>query len=412
MNKIKKMFPFLIFSALSLGSQGLVFIFNILVANKLTVSDYGKYSLIFSVVNLLVLLCCQWHTSMMQYCGSEEYAQYGKVSDTNQVRNILFLACFVIICVICMFFNEFINLYVGGNYLTIILLLVFFKSIQEIFSSYLVAIGKRQITAINLFLIQIVSIPLLFLFKADINYVLFIQIISNILIIQMFPYLRISDYKPKKINNDVLKKCINFAIWQLMGSIAIYIISYGDNYIIKMFLSTDDVAKYNAAYKIFNAVFIAANIISTYYISPLANALSSNDSKTVKRIFWNERIFIFAICLIMHLVLIIIAPQLFDILYRGKYNDAVLIFRLLMLASVIRYWTVFEMLYFNSTGKIRLQQILNVISALLKVCLSIIFIIHWGLVGIAFSTLVSTAIVAAISFILSEKQILHLSRDN
>jgi len=410
MRKIKQLLPLVSFSILSLGAQGLVFIFNIIVANKLSVSEYGTYSLILSVVNLILLLSCQWHTSMVQYCGSAEFAQKGCIKETNQVRNQLYVICYFVIFVICILFRNQINGYVGGKYVGVILVLVLAKGLQELFSSYLIAIGKRQLSAINMFLVQTVSIILLLIFNTGIVIVLLTQIIANILIVQMLLYVNLDDYKPYRVNSKVYKTCMKFAMWQLMGSVAIYIISYGDNYIIKHFLAYDDLAIYNAAYRIFSAVFMSSNTIATYYISPLAKALTSKNSKSIKTIFWNERIIIFILCAILHIGLIYFAPQLFGVLYQGKYNSSVLIFKILMFASIIRFWTVFEMVYFNSVGKIEVQQIMNVISAVLKVVLSIVFIMMFGLIGVAYSTLVSTFMVGCASFILSEKQIYKLSK--
>lgn len=407
--KIKSYIPFISFSVLSLSAQGLVFIFNILVANKLPVETFGRYSLIISIVNLLLLLSCQWHTSMMQYCGSIEYSKNGNIRETNQVRNLLFAICYGLVVIFVFIFRGKLKQYVGGDYLMIILTLVFVKGLQELFSSYLIASGKRQISALNLLAIQVVNIFFVVLLKGDMGIIMTVQILANILCIQMMPYVNLKDFIPKRIDGEAFKICMNFALWQLMGSLAIYIISYGDNYIIKIFLSNSDIAVYNAAYKIFNAVFLASNIIATYYISPLARALKNKENKTIKNIFWNERLVIFGLCVILHIGLIVFAPQLFDVLYKGKYYESISIFRILMISSVLRYWIVFEMLYFNSVGRIRVQQILNVISALLKVGLSFIFIYFFGLIGIAFATLVSNSIMGIASFCLSEKEIWGLS---
>ncbi len=410
MSKIKKLIPFVSFSILSLGAQGLVFIFNILVANKLTVPEYSSYSLIISIVNLFLLISCQWHTSMMQYCGSAEYADKGNVQKTNQIRNILFFVCYILISFTCIILKDSIEKYIGGKFLIITLVLVLSKGLQEVFSSYLIAIGKRQLSAINLFVIQVASIILLFVLNIDIGTILFIQIITSFLTVFMLPCVNKVDFKPCTVESNIWQKCIRFAAWQLMGSIALYIISYGDNYIIKLFLDYNDIAVYNAAYKIFNAIYLASHTIATYYISPLAKAVSSRESKAIKNIFWNERIIIFVLCTILHLFLILIAPQLFSILYQGKYNGSVTIFRVLVIASIIRYWTVFEMVYFNSIGKIRVQQVLNVISAGLKVVFGFVFIHIFGLVGVAYSTLLSTLVVGIASFMLSERNIWELSK--
>lgn len=410
MNVKDKILPFLSFSSLSLFGQGLVFLFNILVANKLSIEEYGEYSLIISIVSLILLFACQWHTSMMQYCGSAEFASLGCVKVTNQIRNTLFIICFTVICTLCFIFRPQLASYIGEDLVIIILILALSKCFQELISSYLIAIGKRQYSAINLFAVESICLLLLFVFKVSLRNILYIQIVGNFLCMLMIPALAKDDFKIKRLSKQEIYPPLIFATWQLLGSLAVFLISYGDNFIIKVYLTDNEIGVYNAAYKIFNALFLASNTIATYYISPLCKALTKEDSFTIKNIFFKERIVIFLACIILHILLYILTPQLFHLFYAEKYDSSIPFFRLLLFASLIRYWVVFEMLFLNSIGKIRIQQLLNVISAVLKIILSLVLIQILGLIGVVWGTVIASALTALISILLTEKKILNRSR--
>lgn len=410
MIKNNKTLSFISFSSLSLLGQGLVFLFNILIANKLSIAEYGEYSLIISIVSLILLFSCQWHTSMMQFCGSSEFAATESVRVTNQIRNTLFLICFTIVFTLCFVFRSNLSSYIGEDLVTVILILALSKCFQDLISSYLIAIGKRQYSAINLFAVELICLLLLFVFKVTLRNILYIQIIGNFLCLMMLPALVKDDFKFKRLSKKEIYPPLIFATWQLLGSLAIFLISYGDNFIIKIYLTDNEIGVYNAAYKIFNALFLASNTIATYYISPLCKALTNEDSFTIKSIFFKERIIIFSACIILHILLYFFTPQLFHLFYSEKYDSSIPFFRLLLLASIIRYWVVFEMLFLNSIGKIRIQQLLNVISAVLKIILSVVLIQILGLIGVVWGTVIASALTALISILITEKNIIIRSR--
>lgn len=406
MNIKEKILPFLSFSSLSLLGQGLVFLFNILVANKLSIEEYGEYSLIISIVSLILLFACQWHTSMMQYCGSAEFALSGSVKVTNQIRNTLFIVCFAVISIVCLAFKKRLDLYIGEDLTVIILIFSLSKCFQELLSSYLIAIGKRQFSVLSIFIVESVCLLLLFVLKVSLINIIYIQIAGNFLCLLMLPSLSKGDFQFKHLSKSEIIPPVKFASWQLIGSLAVFLISYGDNFIIKAYLSESEIGVYNAAYKIFNALFLASNTIATYYISPLSRALTKRDSLSIKSIFFKERIVIFAACIVLHLLLLCFTPQLFHLFYSDKYDSAIALFRLLLVASLIRYWVVFEMLFLNSIGKIRIQQFLNVFSAIAKIGISIFLVREVGLMGVVWGTIISSGITAVISIMITEKDIL------
>jgi O-antigen/teichoic acid export membrane protein len=410
MNHVKNLTPFILFSFLSLASQAMVFISNIIVANKVSVHEFGIYSIIISVVNLLVLFGCQWHNSMVHYCGSREIAEDGSMRQTNQVRIFLLIACYTIIGLFLLLFSNYVDKYVGGKFSALIYLLVISKGITETFTAYFIARKSRNIAAAGLFAIGGTTIIFFSIFKINVVTIMKIQIIANLFFLFFIPFTHRNDFKNDKISKEFFKYCITFALWQLVGSIAVYMISFGDTYIIKAFLGYKEIAKYNAAYKIFSSTFNASNIIASFYVANISKAIVINDHKAIRKIFHKERVVIFSICIAVHILLIVFSDPIISVLYQNKYNDSSIIFRILMIASLVRYWTVFEMMYFNATGKIKVQQLLNIISAFLKILLGVLFLQAFGLNGLAWSTTISTIMVGLLSFMLSEKEISQICK--
>lgn len=76
-----------------------------------------------------------------------------------------------------------------------------------------------------------------------------------------------------------------------------------------------------------------------------------------------------------------------------------------MLGSIIKYLTVFYMLYYNANGKYAIQQIINIIVAISNIILSIVLIQVLGLIGPAVGTVIAYFFSLLFSYFYCEKRI-------
>src|SRR5690606_12379257 len=127
--------------------------------------------------------------------------------------------------------------------------------------------------------------------------------------------------------------------------------------------------------------------------------------------FYRERVFIFVASVVGHLLVIIFSKPLITTLYGEEYMRTVPIFNFLMLGSMIKYLTVFYMIYYNTNGKHKIQQIINILIAVVNIVLSVIFIHIFGLNGPAIATALTLLLSLIYSAFYCERRIRILIKE-
>jgi len=195
----------------------------------------------------------------------------------------------------------------------------------------------------------------------------------------------------------------------LFGFSGLYLINFGDTAVIKHFMTTEDVGIYNAAYKLFNAVASFAFVISSFYASGVSQYFAKNEHSKLRQFFYKERFFIFGLSTVVHILIILVSKPIIIALYKEQYADSVLIFNILMIGSIVRYFSVFYTLYFNANDKYKVLQGINIARAVLNLILDVVFIRLFGLIGPAIATTVAIIITFLYSVFYCEKRIRRLS---
>jgi O-antigen/teichoic acid export membrane protein len=229
----------------------------------------------------------------------------------------------------------------------------------------------------------------------------------------MFFVFRINkkDINRFEFDKEYFKEILSFSLWQFFGFSGLYIINFGDNFVIKHFMTTADVGIYNSSYKLFNGLAGLAFIISSYY-APLISEYFQNDAKEkLKKFFYKERWFIFIVAFILHIIIIIFSKQIVTLIYGERYLKAVSVLRILLIGSASKYFSVFYIIYCNTNKRYKELQFINIFRSILNIVLDIIFIQIFGLIGPAIATTLAILIAISIEFVLFEKNILNLCND-
>src|SRR5699024_7320640 len=250
----------------------------------------------------------------------------------------------------------------------------------------------------------IIVIPL------DVKTLVILYIISHASVIFYSLGINRSDISKFEFDKGWFKQVLNFSLWQLFGFSGIYLLNFGDTAVVKYFMSNADVGIYNAAYQLFNAVASFAFVISSYYASSISAYFAGNKKVKVKDFYYKERFFVIGASIIGHLLVIILSKFIITTLYGEDYLPTVTIFNILMFVSMIRYITVFYMLYYNTNNKHHIQQIINILIAIINVGLSIVFIQFLGLKGPAYATVLTLFFSLLFSVFYCEKRILNFIR--
>ena len=370
---------FFLFSFLRIASMALGLVSNIFIVRKLDVDDYGVFSVALLVVNLLTTFGFSWSSSSILYFGSREKELYGSINKTFWARNIIIFFSLLFISFGIILFRHQINNYIGLNIWYLLLPWLYVSVIEDYLNQYYLATKKQIRSSLLSINAKLIYIILLIFVPFDVKTLIIIYILSHATTILYILGINKRDIGKYEFDKDWFKQVFNFSIWQLFGFSGLYLINFGDIAVIKHFMSNYEVGLYNAAYQLFNAVASFSYVISSYYASNISAYFAGNKRNNIKKFYYKERLFIFLISLLGHLLLIFISKPLITLLYGSEYNKSSGIFNILMIGSVLRYLTVFYMLYYNTNGKHKIQQLLNIFNAIMNVLLSIILVNLFGL---------------------------------
>lgn len=396
---------FLFFSFLRVSSMSLGLISNIFIVRKLTVGEFGIFSVALLVVNLLTTFGFSWSSSSILYFGSREREKYETLNKTFWSRNIIIGFSLVIVTLGIFLFREQIDAYIGISVWFLLLLWLYVSVIENYLNQYFLAV-KRQITSSMLSITaKLIYIAFILIFSFDVKMLIILYIVSHASVILYILGINRADIGKFEFDRSWFKQILNFSLWQLFGFSGIYLLNFGDTAVVKHFLTNEDVGIYNAAYQLFNGVASFAFVISSYYAPNVSAYFSGNKTEKVKQFYHKERLFIIVISVIGHLLLILLSKAIVIMLYGESYLKSVSILNVLLLGSILRYITVFYMLYYNTNGKHQIQQILNIFVAIFNVVLSIVFVQIFGLIGPAIATVITIFLSFAFSFFYCEKRI-------
>lgn len=409
MQKIMKLINnrrnFIIYTLLKVLIMVLGLITNIFIVRKLSINDFGIFSVALMFIGLITTFGFSWSSSSILYYGSREKAKTGSLNKTFWVRNIIIAVSLVVTTILFALFRHQINNYIGLDVSFLILIWLYVSVAEDYLSQYFLAIKKQLMSSLLSITAKIIYLMMIFIFSFDVKTLIILNIISHATVLLYIFGINKSDVGKFEFDKDWFKEVLNFSLWQLFGFSGLYLINFGDTTVIKHFMTTEDVGIYNAAYKLFNAIASFAFVISSYYAGSVSQYFTNNDSKKLKQFFYKERLLIFALSTVAHIVVMIFSKPIITTLYGERYVQSVVIFNILMIGSVFRYLTVFYMLYYNTNKKHKLQQIINIFQAILNVILDIIFIQLYGLIGPAIATTMVIIFKTIFSFFYCESRI-------
>lgn len=414
MQKIMKLINnrknFIIYTLLKVLIMVLGLITNIFIVRKLSVNDFGIFSVALMFIGLITTFGFSWSSSSILYYGSREKAKTGSLNKTFWARNIIIAVSLIVTTILFALFRHQINSYIGLEVSFLILIWLYISVAEDYLSQYFLAIKKQLMSSLLSITAKIIYLMMIFIFPFDVKTLIFLNIISHATVLLYIFGINKSDVGKFEFDKDWFKEVLNFSLWQLFGFSGLYLINFGDTAVIKHFMTTEDVGIYNAAYKLFNAIASFAFVISSYYAGSVSQYFENNDSKKIKQFFYKERLLIFALCTVAHIVVMIFSKPIITILYGERYVQSVAIFNILMISSIFKFWGVFNMLYYNTNNKHMLNQTLNILRAIINVGLDIVLVPLIGIQGAAIATVIASMTTLIISAAYCERRILVLSK--
>lgn len=410
-NFIKEKLELLRYILFKMCDMGLAFLLTLVVVRKLTGYEYGVYTLILTVLGILVTFGFSWTSSSLMYFGVEEKLKYGSLNRTFWARNIILTISYLSIGVLFLFFKNKINSYLTEPVSIYIFIWMTVRIFTDYLSSYFLSIEKRVSSILVTLTVKIITLFLLFLFNMTLKRILIFSIISELSGLIWIFKINKKDFGKFIFDKKIFKQVLSFGFWQLFGFSGLYLINFGDNLVIKHYLTIEDVGIYNISYQLFMGMSAFSYLFSSYFAPQVVRGIKEKDLILLNNIFKRDRFILVGILAIPHIIVIYFAKKIILSFYGVYYIGAVTPLIILTIESLFKYFTVFNILTYNCLKKYSFLQILNIIQAVFNIGLDILFVPRFGITGAAYGTILSFIIISIIETIYGEYILLKFKKE-
>lgn len=409
-NFIKQKMDLIRYIALKMIDMGTTFIVTLIIVKKLTSYDYGVYSLILTILGMLVTFGFSWTSSSLMYFGVEEKLKYGSLNRTFWARNIILLVSYSIVLIMLLIFYPRINEYLTEDVSIYLFGWMTIRILSDYLSTYFLAIEKRELSVLVTFTIKLVTMVFLLFNVMTLKKILVLSILAESTFLIWLPKVNRKDFGAYIFDKKIFKEVLSFGLWQLFGFSGLYLISFGDNLVIKHFLTINDVGIYNISYQLYSGMAGFSFLFGNYFAPQIVKAIRNKNIVKLNEIYKKDRFILVLLLGTPHLIVMCLAKNIIVSFYGISYIKAISPLVVLTIASLISYFGVFNMLVYNTFKKYHILQMLNIVQAILNVILDIIFVPRFGILGAAYGTVLALFIVTTLKTYFAEKLLANFKR--
>jgi O-antigen/teichoic acid export membrane protein len=390
-NELNHSKMFINFSLLNIMGQGVMFITPLIIAKILSPEGFGSYSLSMMIVFLFTsAFIASSQTPFIVY-ANEENKSYSKINKAFSIQ-LLFLVISIIFFIALTFvFSKYITNFIKiSNFQLLFLFLAYIGiGLNSFVQNIFLALNKKIYYSLFFLTYGIANFILLLIFyfqnNLNLNTVFLIYFISSIVSTVIF--LNKIEFKklfPFVFDKKLFLDFFNWTKWQIMGLTAVYFINWGDNLVLRYFVSMEEIGAYNLAYQIFKGLISLTYILNSYFITFISQNIDDGDK--IRNYLYIKRPKILLTGTLGIIFIFITVPYFFDRIYGGVYIHSVNVLRILLAGLFFHLYIIFYIPLFNSMKKYEFIQTVNVIQIIINICLDIILVSKIGIIGAAIAT--------------------------
>jgi len=377
----------LVVSLLSQVTLVLGFIISFLLARNLSLDEFGIYSISRNLLALGILIInFGFDRTALNYLTIETVNQNKYIYSTKVI--LFFLVTLIII---------FSGILFGINQSTyLIIVSILFVNIFDI--KYLFDLNKKIGAEVIIQLLK--PIPGL-IYIVYCNYtkkiislnLFFTFLLVGHFIVYFLHHHYINIYPKFGFNKNEIKNIFKKYSPAFTGILISFGNNFFDTFIILFYINTKQLAIYSIAYSIYSGLIVFFGTLARYYISSVLN--SKLDLKEIEK--FTKKMFL--VSALFSIPLFVFADYIIIFILGEKYEESILIFRILLFSFVIVSTSLVygNLLLVNGNNKQYMYSML--ITTIVNVFLNIILIPFYGIIAAA----ISTVICSIISFIFSYK---------
>jgi O-antigen/teichoic acid export membrane protein len=230
-------------------------------------------------------------------------------------------------------------------------------------------------------------------FNLTIEKVLLMFFVAPIISVCVFlPRIYTAYAHPLAFDRDNLNKMMDFTKWMVVGGAGVYLLNWGDNIILRRFVSFEEIGIYNLGYQFFKGTLMAIAIVKLYFLPFIAQHVDNKDKILTYLNIKRTKLFILGAILLAGLFFLM--PYIFNLLYKPHYKDAMIVFRILIFASICSLYSGFYDPIIDSMKRYRFIQSLTVAGVALNLSLDYLLVGRVGFIGAAIATAITYSLLA------------------
>ena len=382
----------------------------------LTTEQMGQYSLFFLVINLGVMLAFSWSDSSIVRHGREEFVHTKKINKTFWARLYLLiplLSLFILIYIV--FRNQIADFITLDHHMILYVIPLFIMTgLLSYLSNTYRSIDRISVSAYILFMQKLLFlIGLLLMFFKVITVTVFgIIILINIsFIITLVFFMAGFDVKqilPYTFDKAYFRKIWSYSWPQLIGFSGLYVINYIDLFVIRRFMTINDVGIYSIAYKGFEVITGMILLINTLFLPLIVEYKTTKRFDYIKSYTRKIPLFI-AGWIVLVVIGLLSSGFVIPLVFSEKYVASIPSFNILLIASAVYFASICLIPLINAFDLILLSQVFNLIKSAVNIICDFMLVPRLGIIGAAYGTLISYAVGLAFSaaLIWYKKSLIH-----
>ncbi len=378
------------FTGLKVIGDLFVFLFPIIIAKFVMPDVYGSYSLSMMIIFFSTTLLLGSSITPFIISANKELKHNKSIAKSFTNQLIFFTISLTLIGILFLFFSRFIIDFIEIDKLLLMYMYLAFIgiSIRSLMGNYFLGIdNKIEHTKVSIYY-GISLLVFAFILGFSLKSIFLNYFLSSIIVFFISSFkINFKQIFPLKYDKVMFLEHWDFTKWQMFGLTAVYFINWGDSIIIKYFLTIEDVGVYNLAYQMFKGIISFMYIINTFYLPDISKNI--NDKKYISNYLFRSRIQLFSLVTIGTILVIFLSPYVLNNFFDESYMQASVIFQVLLLGVIFKFWSIFYNPLYNVLKRYRYLQLMNMFQIILNIGLGILFILKFGLIGVAWATSIS-----------------------
>lgn len=392
---------FVHFTLVRLLGQAALFMFPLVVAAFLSPEDFGRFSLAMMVLFVFTAVGIQSSHKPYIVQASAEFDASGKTSVTIASRSVLTLVVFVLALVLAFVFKDLLLAFsdLRSEQFRWVIAAFFVFSFRFIYVGIFVTTGvkfRAPLLELTIGLAQLAVLGLFYwLFELDLDSVIATVFLGySVAVLCALPMLPWRKLLPLRFERKATIQLFRNSLWYMLGGVAVYLINWGDNLVLRLYMDLEQIGYYNFGYQVFKGLLICFATITLFYLPNVQQFLV--DKEQLRHYLFRTRLQILGLGVLgLVAVGILLAPAL-QLVYGDKYNASLPVIYCLLIASLFSLYYILQLTLVEGMARFKFVQLANFLAVAINLGLDFLLIPQLGILGAAIATTVAYAALAGV----------------